>query len=117
MWIAPRHAVAVNAGVAVFLYRLDHAFSAHVIVRGPTDPPRSAGKPGGRASREPAGLDVVTGSRTPGRRLAGRAARTADCGELRKQPSVLWWLAEIGQSCTDMSSPTAPKWTSDGRHP
>lgn len=39
MWIAPRHVVAVNQGLALFLYRLARAFSAHVIIRGPGDPP------------------------------------------------------------------------------
>jgi hypothetical protein len=39
IWIAPRHVVAVNQGLALFLYRLARAFSPHVIVRGPEDPP------------------------------------------------------------------------------
>jgi hypothetical protein len=39
VWAAPRHAVAVNRGLALFLYRLARAFAAHVIVRGPEDPP------------------------------------------------------------------------------
>jgi hypothetical protein len=39
VWVAPRHAVAVNRGLALFLYRLARAFTAHVIVRGPEDPP------------------------------------------------------------------------------
>lgn len=39
MWIAPRHVVAVNRGLALFVYRLARAFSPHVIVRGPDDPP------------------------------------------------------------------------------
>jgi hypothetical protein len=39
IWIAPRHIVAVNHGLALFLYRLARAFSPHVIVRGPADPP------------------------------------------------------------------------------
>jgi len=39
MWIAPRHVVAVNRGLALFLYRLARAFSPLVITRGPGDPP------------------------------------------------------------------------------
>jgi hypothetical protein len=39
IWIAPRHVVAVNRGLALFLYRLARAFTPHVIVRGPADPP------------------------------------------------------------------------------
>jgi hypothetical protein len=38
-WIAPRHAVAVNRGLALFVYRLARAVSPHVIVRGRDDPP------------------------------------------------------------------------------
>jgi hypothetical protein len=38
-WFAPRHVVAVNRGLALFLYWLARAFSPHVIVRGPDDPP------------------------------------------------------------------------------
>jgi hypothetical protein len=39
IWIAPWHVVAVNQGLALFLYRLARAFTPHVIVRGPADPP------------------------------------------------------------------------------
>jgi hypothetical protein len=39
LWIAPLHVIAVNQGLALFLYRLARAFSPHVIVRGPADPP------------------------------------------------------------------------------
>ena len=39
IWIAPLHVVAVNQGLALFLYRLARAFSPHVIVRRPANPP------------------------------------------------------------------------------
>jgi hypothetical protein len=39
IWVASRHVIAVNQGLALFLYRLARAFSPHVIVRGPADPP------------------------------------------------------------------------------
>lgn len=42
VWIAPRHAIAVNRGLALFLHRIARAFSSHVIVRGPADPPPPA---------------------------------------------------------------------------
>lgn len=39
VWVAPQHAVALNRGLALFLYRLARAFTPHVIVRGPEDSP------------------------------------------------------------------------------
>jgi hypothetical protein len=42
VWLAPRHAIAVNRGLALYLYRIARAFAPHVIVRGPTDPPPPA---------------------------------------------------------------------------
>ncbi|MDA9491395.1 hypothetical protein [Bradyrhizobium sp. CCBAU 11361] len=39
IWIAPRHVVALNRGLALFVYRLARAFAAHVIDRTPADPP------------------------------------------------------------------------------
>jgi hypothetical protein len=39
VWIAPTHAIAVNRGLMLFMYRLARAVSPHVIDRGKDDPP------------------------------------------------------------------------------
>ncbi|SFW71004.1 hypothetical protein [Amycolatopsis australiensis] len=39
VWIEPRHVVAFNRGLGLFLYRLARAFAGNYIVRGPGDPP------------------------------------------------------------------------------